>query len=136
MLLLSDAFILFIPSFIHFVGCIVISCLKPERGKKTREHACAFNKSSMRSFLQKKKKKDGLVELTTRLDILSLTQVLDALLTEYEKSIQGPGKWKKLAVFLQQRFVQIFFCEVFFFVVESSGTGLFFHLFPKKICFC
>ncbi|AET03399.2 interferon-induced guanylate-binding protein, putative [Medicago truncatula] len=33
----------------------------------------------------------------------NVAKVLDALLTEYEKSIQGPGKWKKLAVFLQQR---------------------------------
>ncbi|RHN41598.1 putative guanylate-binding protein [Medicago truncatula] len=34
----------------------------------------------------------------------NVAKVLDALLTEYEKSIQGPGKWKKLAVFLQQSF--------------------------------
>lgn len=32
-------------------------------------------------------------------------QVLDALLCEYEKSVQAPGKWQKLSVFLQQRFV-------------------------------
>ncbi|PPR96058.1 hypothetical protein GOBAR_AA24612 [Gossypium barbadense] len=35
--------------------------------------------------------------------------VLDALLSEYEASYHGPGKWQKLAVFLQQRFVSIFF---------------------------
>ncbi|XWS12592.1 hypothetical protein CRYUN_Cryun37aG0103300 [Craigia yunnanensis] len=29
-------------------------------------------------------------------------QVLDALLSEYEASCHGPGKWQKLAVFLQQ----------------------------------
>ncbi|KEH30967.1 guanylate-binding family protein [Medicago truncatula] len=34
----------------------------------------------------------------------NVAKVLDALLSEYEKSIQGPGKWKKLAVFLQQSF--------------------------------
>ncbi|CAL0331372.1 unnamed protein product [Lupinus luteus] len=34
----------------------------------------------------------------------NVAKVLDALLTEYEKSIQGPGKWQKLAVFLQQSF--------------------------------
>lgn len=43
-----------------------------------------------------------------------LMQVLDALLSEYEKTIQGPGKWQRLAVFLQQRFVKISFCKVFF----------------------
>ena len=43
--------------------------------------------------------------MTTGFDDVSLLQVLDALLCEYEKSIQGPGKWQKLAVFLQQRFV-------------------------------
>jgi len=39
-------------------------------------------------------------------------QVLDALLSEYEASSHGPGKWQKLAVFLQQRFVLVF---LFFF---------------------
>ncbi|KAK7246442.1 hypothetical protein RIF29_41310 [Crotalaria pallida] len=34
----------------------------------------------------------------------NVAKVLDALLCEYEKSIQGPGKWQKLAVFLQQSF--------------------------------
>ncbi|KAK7252117.1 hypothetical protein RIF29_35851 [Crotalaria pallida] len=34
----------------------------------------------------------------------NVAKVLDALLTEYEKSIQGPGKWQKLAAFLQQSF--------------------------------
>ncbi|KAG5115843.1 hypothetical protein JHK84_041956 [Glycine max] len=32
----------------------------------------------------------------------NVAKVLDALLCEYEKSIQAPGKWQKLAVFLQQ----------------------------------
>lgn len=43
--------------------------------------------------------------MTIWLHNLSLMQVLDALLSEYEKSIQGPGKWQRVAVFLQQRFV-------------------------------
>jgi chromosome segregation ATPase len=65
----------------------------------------------------------------TRLDKLSLMQVLDALLSEYEKLIQGPGKWQKLAVFLQQRFVVIYFCQVFFWLrVEWSWSFL--HFFP------
>ncbi|XP_027347044.1 guanylate-binding protein 1-like [Abrus precatorius] len=34
----------------------------------------------------------------------NVAKVLDALLSEYEKTIQGPGKWQKLAVFLQQSF--------------------------------
>jgi chromosome segregation ATPase len=34
----------------------------------------------------------------------NVAKVLDALLSEYEKLIQGPGKWQKLAVFLQQSF--------------------------------
>jgi len=96
----------------------------------------------MSSFLQKNNQ-DGLVELTTRLVILYLTQVLDALLTEYEKSIQGPGKWKKLAVFLQQRFVQIFSCEVYLIIIIIiiifglvEWNRSFLHLFPKKKCFC
>ncbi|KAB2060614.1 hypothetical protein ES319_A10G031000v1 [Gossypium barbadense] len=32
-----------------------------------------------------------------------IVKVLDALLSEYEASCHGPGKWQKLAVFLQQR---------------------------------
>ncbi|OIV93237.1 hypothetical protein TanjilG_27416 [Lupinus angustifolius] len=36
--------------------------------------------------------------------IVNVAKVLDGLLTEYEKSIQAPGKWQKLAVFLQQSF--------------------------------
>ncbi|XVF87421.1 hypothetical protein PTKIN_Ptkin18bG0118700 [Pterospermum kingtungense] len=32
----------------------------------------------------------------------NVVKVLDALLSEYELSCHGPGKWKKLAVFLQQ----------------------------------
>ena len=31
-------------------------------------------------------------------------QVLDNLLSEYEASSHGPGKWRKLSIFLQQRF--------------------------------
>ncbi|XP_014493951.1 guanylate-binding protein 1 [Vigna radiata var. radiata] len=34
----------------------------------------------------------------------NVAKVLDALLSEYEKTIQGPGKWHKLAVFLQRSF--------------------------------
>ncbi|KAL2588005.1 hypothetical protein AAZV13_13G145700 [Glycine max] len=34
----------------------------------------------------------------------NVAKVLDALLSEYEKTIQGPGKWQRLAVFLQQSF--------------------------------
>lgn len=34
----------------------------------------------------------------------NVAKVLDALLAEYEHSIQSPGKWQKLAVFLQQSF--------------------------------
>ncbi|KAI4296815.1 hypothetical protein L6164_036738 [Bauhinia variegata] len=34
----------------------------------------------------------------------NVVKVLDALLSEYEASIQGPGKWQKLAVFLRQSF--------------------------------
>ncbi|KAK7329285.1 hypothetical protein VNO77_23440 [Canavalia gladiata] len=34
----------------------------------------------------------------------NVVKVLDALLCEYENSIQGSGKWQKLAVFLQQSF--------------------------------
>ncbi|XP_061353620.1 uncharacterized protein LOC133298367 isoform X2 [Gastrolobium bilobum] len=34
----------------------------------------------------------------------NVAKVLDALLSEYEKSIRGPGKWQKLAVFLQHSF--------------------------------
>ncbi|KAK7400633.1 hypothetical protein VNO78_11861 [Psophocarpus tetragonolobus] len=34
----------------------------------------------------------------------NVAKVLDALLSEYEQTIQGPGKWQKLAVFLQQSF--------------------------------
>ncbi|KAE9597202.1 hypothetical protein Lal_00007593 [Lupinus albus] len=34
----------------------------------------------------------------------NVAKVLDGLLTEFEKSIQAPGKWQKLAVFLQQSF--------------------------------
>lgn len=34
----------------------------------------------------------------------NVVKVLDALLSEYETSVQGPGKWQKLAVFLQQSF--------------------------------
>ncbi|KAI4306435.1 hypothetical protein L6164_029712 [Bauhinia variegata] len=37
-------------------------------------------------------------------NIDNIVKVLDALLSEYEASIQGPGKWQKLAVFLQQSF--------------------------------
>ncbi|KAL2341838.1 hypothetical protein Fmac_009778 [Flemingia macrophylla] len=37
-------------------------------------------------------------------NIDNVAKVLDALLWEYEKSIQGPGKWQKLADFLQQSF--------------------------------
>ncbi|KAE9599266.1 putative guanylate-binding protein [Lupinus albus] len=42
--------------------------------------------------------------MTTTFGNASSIQVLDALLCEYEKTIQGPGKWHKLAVFLQQSF--------------------------------
>lgn len=35
-------------------------------------------------------------------------QVLDALVSEYETSCHGPGKWQKLAMFLQQRFAPAF----------------------------
>lgn len=38
---------------------------------------------------------------------LYLLQVLDALFSEYEKTVQGPAKWQKLSVFLQQRFVRV-----------------------------
>ncbi|XP_047163542.1 guanylate-binding protein 1 isoform X1 [Vigna umbellata] len=34
----------------------------------------------------------------------NVAKVFDALLCEYEKSIQAPGKWQKLAVFLHQSF--------------------------------
>ncbi|KAJ1402105.1 P-loop containing nucleoside triphosphate hydrolase [Sesbania bispinosa] len=34
----------------------------------------------------------------------NVAKVLDALLCEYVKSTQGPGKWQKLSVFLQQSF--------------------------------
>ncbi|KAK7362781.1 hypothetical protein VNO77_04903 [Canavalia gladiata] len=34
----------------------------------------------------------------------NIAKVLDALISEYEKTIHGPGKWQKLAVFLQQSF--------------------------------
>ncbi|CAJ1939156.1 unnamed protein product [Sphenostylis stenocarpa] len=34
----------------------------------------------------------------------NVAKVLDALISEYEKTVQGPGKWQKLAVFLQQSF--------------------------------
>ncbi|KAK7319744.1 hypothetical protein RJT34_04469 [Clitoria ternatea] len=34
----------------------------------------------------------------------NVAKVLDALLSEYEKTIQGPGKWQRVAVFLQQSF--------------------------------
>ncbi|CAJ1961786.1 unnamed protein product [Sphenostylis stenocarpa] len=34
----------------------------------------------------------------------NVAKVFDALLCEYEKSIEAPGKWQKLAVFLQQSF--------------------------------
>ncbi|XP_020218327.1 guanylate-binding protein 1 [Cajanus cajan] len=34
----------------------------------------------------------------------NVAKVLDALLSEYEQTIQGPGKWQRLAVFLQQSF--------------------------------
>ncbi|KAJ7947028.1 Guanylate-binding family protein [Quillaja saponaria] len=37
-------------------------------------------------------------------NIDNVVKVLDALLSEYEKSVHGPGKWQKLAVFLQQSF--------------------------------
>lgn len=32
-------------------------------------------------------------------------QVLDRLVSKYEATCQGPEKWRKLIVFLQQRFV-------------------------------
>lgn len=48
-------------------------------------------------------------------------QVLDALLSEYEASCHGPGKWQKLAVFLQQRFVSMFY--FFFKMVVLSALG-------------
>lgn len=35
-------------------------------------------------------------------------QVLDGLISEYETSCHGPGKWQKLATFLQQRFAPAF----------------------------
>lgn len=47
----------------------------------------------------------GVLTEITNFYYVSLIQVLDALLCEYEKSVQGPGKWQKLSVFLQQRFV-------------------------------
>lgn len=56
---------------------------------------------------------DKIIEMAIRSDNLSLMQVLDALVSEYENSIQGPGKWQKLAAFLQQRFVKILLCAVF-----------------------
>ncbi|MED6132973.1 hypothetical protein PIB30_023871 [Stylosanthes scabra] len=34
----------------------------------------------------------------------NVAKVLDALLSEYEKTVQGPAKWQKLSVFLQQSF--------------------------------
>ncbi|KAI9087713.1 hypothetical protein K1719_030345 [Acacia pycnantha] len=34
----------------------------------------------------------------------NVVKVLDALLSEYETSVHAPGKWQKLAVFLQQSF--------------------------------
>ncbi|XP_027932560.1 guanylate-binding protein 1-like [Vigna unguiculata] len=34
----------------------------------------------------------------------NVAKVFDALLCEYEKSVQAPGKWQKLAVFLHQSF--------------------------------
>ena len=37
-------------------------------------------------------------------------QLLDELRSDYEKSTYGPGKWNKLAIFLQQRSVLVFFC--------------------------
>ncbi|KAK7327819.1 hypothetical protein VNO77_21911 [Canavalia gladiata] len=37
-------------------------------------------------------------------DEVIAVQVLDGLLCEYENSIQGSGKWQKLAIFLQQSF--------------------------------
>ncbi|TKY59207.1 Guanylate-binding protein 6 [Spatholobus suberectus] len=33
----------------------------------------------------------------------NVAKVLDALLSEYDKTIQGPGKWEKRAIFFQQR---------------------------------
>ncbi|KAF7803401.1 guanylate-binding protein 1-like [Senna tora] len=40
----------------------------------------------------------------TDASIDNVVKVLDALISEYETSIQGPGKWQKLVVFLQQSF--------------------------------
>ncbi|XP_057749590.1 uncharacterized protein LOC130968376 [Arachis stenosperma] len=34
----------------------------------------------------------------------NVAKVLDALFSEYEKTVQGPAKWQKLSVFLQQSF--------------------------------
>jgi len=48
-----------------------------------------------------------------------LMQVLDALLSEYEKTIQGPGKWQKLAVFLQRRFVKMSIYQIFYLYILS-----------------
>lgn len=42
------------------------------------------------------------VEFYCFLDIVS--QVLDGLLSKYEASSHGPEKWRKLTIFLQQRF--------------------------------
>lgn len=41
-------------------------------------------------------------------------QVLDGLLSEYEVSFHGPGKWQKVATFLHQRFVPLSLCGLFF----------------------
>lgn len=38
-------------------------------------------------------------------------QVLDNLLTEYESSCHGPGKYRKLTAFLQHRSVFVF-CRI------------------------
>jgi hypothetical protein len=34
-------------------------------------------------------------------------QLLDGLLTEYESMSYGPGKWRKLATFLQQWYIPL-----------------------------
>lgn len=51
------------------------------------------------------------------LDLIeSVMQVLDGLISEYETSCHGPGKWQKLAMFLQQRFAPAF-SSSFLFVI-------------------
>lgn len=51
------------------------------------------------------------------LDLIeSVMQVLDGLISEYETLCHGPGKWQKLAMFLQQRFAPAF-SSSFLFVI-------------------